>query len=52
MLKAVGTVIVLYAITQMMSSSFNAFEGALSATFKTIEVAALVSQAQLNEVTK
>lgn len=49
MFKAIGTVIVLYAITQMMHTSFVAFENALTATFETIEVAAETSKAQLIE---
>jgi len=49
MFKAIGTILVLYAITQMMSTSFHAFENALSATFETVEVAAEVSKAQLIE---
>jgi hypothetical protein len=49
MFKAIGTILVLYAITQMMSTSFYAFENALSATFETVEVAAEVSKAQLIE---
>ncbi len=50
MFKAIGTVIVLYAITQMMSSTFLAFENALTATFQTIEAAALLSQQQIENL--
>lgn len=49
MFKAIGTILVLYAITQMMSSTFHAFESALTATFETVEVAADLSKAQLIE---
>jgi len=49
MFKSFGVVIVLYAITQMMSSSFSAFEQAIVATFETVEVAAQVSKAQIEQ---
>lgn len=49
MFKSIGTILVLYAITQMMSTSFTALEHALTATFQTIEVAADLSKAQLLE---
>tara|TARA_B100000745_G_scaffold260332_1_gene183912 strand:+ start:683 stop:844 length:162 start_codon:yes stop_codon:yes gene_type:complete len=47
MFRAIGTILVLYAITQMMSSSFYAFENALVATFETVEIAADASKAQI-----
>ena len=52
MFKAIGVVIVIYAISQMMSSTFTAFNNALTATFETIEVAADVSKAQIVEQSK
>jgi hypothetical protein len=45
MFKSIGLILVLYALTQMMSTTFNAFENALVATFETVEVAAQVSKA-------
>ncbi len=50
MFKSIGTVIVLYAITQMMSQSFNAFEGAVTATFQAVEAAAIASKIQIQEL--
>jgi len=49
MFKAIGTILILYAITQMMSTSFSAFENAVTATFETVEVAADLSKTQLIE---
>ena len=49
MFKSIGVVIVLYAITQMMSGTFQAFEAALTATFQTVETAAQVSKAQIEQ---
>jgi hypothetical protein len=47
MFKSIGTILVLYAITQMMSPSFSAFQDALTATFQAVEVAAEVSKSQI-----
>lgn len=47
MLRAIGFVIVLYAIAHMMAEPFRAFEDAATATFQTVEVAARVSQEQI-----
>ncbi|MFT7506889.1 MAG: hypothetical protein ACI92I_000025 [Acidimicrobiales bacterium] len=49
MFRAIGTVIVLYAITQMMSSSFGAFERAATAAFEAVEAAAIVSKVQIEQ---
>ena len=49
MFKSIGTILVLYAITQMMSQSFNAFENAVVATFETVETAAQVSKTQIEK---
>jgi len=49
MFKAIGFVIGLYAITQMMSGAFAAFENAVIATFETVETAAQVSKIQIEE---
>lgn len=47
MSKAIGTILLLYAITRMFSTSFEVFEGATTATFSTIETAAQLSEIQL-----
>jgi len=47
MFKSIGFILVLYAITQMMSGTFEAFQGALTATFETVETAAQVSKTQI-----
>ncbi|MFT5849877.1 MAG: hypothetical protein ACI9H6_000703 [Patiriisocius sp.] len=49
MFKSFGTILVLYAITQMMSQTFTSFENAASATFQTLEAAAVVSKQQIEE---
>lgn len=49
MFKAIGTILLLYAITQMMSSTFTAFESAATATFETLEAAAIVSKLQIEQ---
>lgn len=49
MFRAIGFVIGLYAVTQMMSSSFAAFEKAATATFETLEAAAVVSKLQIEQ---
>ena len=50
MFRAIGFVIALYAITQLMSSTFAAFERAAVASLETLETAATASTAQLNEL--
>ncbi len=50
MFRALGIVIVLYAVTQLMSSTFQAFEEAAVATLETIEVAAAVTQERMIEL--
>ncbi len=52
MFKAIGTILLLYAITNIFSETFVAFEGAATATFETIEVAADVSKTQLRSAAK
>jgi hypothetical protein len=52
MFKAFGTILLLYAITQMMSSTFVAFENAAIATFETLEAAAVVSKVQIEHSLK
>lgn len=52
MFRAIGFVIVLYAITQFMSDAFDAFVDAAAATFQTVEVAAVISKHQLIDMSK
>jgi hypothetical protein len=52
MFKAIGTILLLYALSNMFSDSFVAFEEATTATFETIEVAADVSKAELQHRAK
>ncbi len=47
MRKAIGFVIVLYALSHFMSESFSALNRAASQSFKTIETAALVAEERL-----
>lgn len=47
MFKAIGTVIVLYAIANMMTPAFDSFQAATVATFGAIETAAEVTTKQL-----
>ena len=49
MFKSIGVVIVLYAVTQMMSGTFTAFENAVTATFETLEAAAVTSKLQIEQ---
>jgi len=49
MFKAIGTVIVLIALSNFFSSSFSALDGAATQVFNTLETAAAVSQSQLEE---
>jgi hypothetical protein len=49
MFRAISFILVLYAISQMMSDPFEAFQNAITATFKTVEVAAVVSKDQILE---
>lgn len=44
MFRAIGIVIILYALSQFFSSAFVAFERAAVATFGAIEAAAVVSE--------
>lgn len=50
MFKAIGFFITLYAVSIFFGQAFPAFEDAAVATFQTIEVAAEVSQARLQEL--
>ena len=51
MFKAIGFVITLYAISQIMQPTFAAFQNAAVASFGTVQVAAEVSQTQLQHYT-
>ena len=47
MRKAIGIVIVLYALSHFLSESFNALDQAAAQSFKTIETAAIVAEERL-----
>ena len=47
MLRAIGFVITLVAVSTFMSEAFTAFEKAIAATFQTVEVAAVISKHEL-----
>jgi len=47
MFRAIGFVIVLYAVSIMLSDAFDGFEKAAVATFNTVETAAIVSEQQI-----
>jgi CO dehydrogenase/acetyl-CoA synthase epsilon subunit len=49
MFRAIGFVIIVYALSQMLSGAFHSFEAATIAIFDTVETAALVSQSQLEK---
>ncbi len=52
MFRAIGFVIILYSITQMLAEPFQAFEDAVVATFQVVEVAATVSERQLVDLSE
>ena len=47
MFKSIGFVIVLWAITVLMSDAFRSFENAVTAMFNTVEVAAVIAKLEL-----
>lgn len=49
MFKAIGFVIVLYALSHFFSSAFSALDNAATESFRTLETAAIVSQIHLKE---
>ena len=49
MRKATGLLIVLWGLSHFFNSAFVALDGAARESFKTIEVAAKVTQTQLSE---
>jgi len=46
MFKAIGVVIILWYISSLFSQTFSSMDSAFSATFHTIEVAAVASEKQ------
>ena len=50
MFKAIGFVIVLWALSMYFSDSFTAFDDATTASFKAVEAAAVVSKAQIESI--
>lgn len=49
MFKAIGFVIVLYALSHFFTSAFVALDDAATESFRTLETAAIVSQIHLKE---
>jgi hypothetical protein len=49
MMRAIGFVIVLYAVAHLLSDAFTAFENAAVATFETVQIAAVISKHHLLE---
>lgn len=49
MFKAFGAVIILWYLSTLFAQSFSAADKAISASFQTLEAAALVSQKQLKQ---
>jgi hypothetical protein len=47
MFKAIGTVIVLWYLSQLFTQSFSSADKAISASFHTLEATALVSQKKI-----
>jgi len=47
MFKAIGLVLLIWYLSTVFSSSFSAFDGSMTATFNTVESAAIVSQTQI-----
>jgi BMFP domain-containing protein YqiC len=50
MRKSIGFLVVLYTLSQVFSSAFNALDSAARESFETIEMAAMVTQSQLKEI--
>ncbi len=50
MFRAIGTVIVIYALSSMLHNAFVSFENAVVATFDTITVAAKATEAQIDSM--
>jgi len=50
MRKSIGFIIVLLVLSKVFSSAFGALDDAARESFKTIEIAAIVSQSQLKEL--
>ena len=50
MFRAIGFVIILYALSVFLDNAFTAFENAVVATFETVEQAATVSTSQLQNM--
>lgn len=48
MFRALGLILVIWYLSTLFSKSFGAFDDAMTATFKTIESAAAVSQTNLH----
>jgi hypothetical protein len=47
MRRSIGFLIMLWGVSQFFSSSFSAFDGAASESFKLIETSAIISQEKM-----
>lgn len=52
MFRAIGVVIIIYSLSIMLDSAFNAFESATVSVLSTVEVAADISAEQLQKIEK
>jgi hypothetical protein len=50
MRQAIGFVIILWALSQFMQSTFTAADAALTQSFKTVETAAAVAETRFREI--
>jgi hypothetical protein len=50
MFRAIGFLIILWGLSLYFGSTIKAFDRAATATFNTVEVAALVSQSQMENL--
>lgn len=46
MFRAIGVVIILWFVSRLFAQSFSALDGAMTATFETLEAAAIASREQ------
>jgi hypothetical protein len=48
MFRAIGVILILWYLSHLFSSSFSSLDGALTATFETMEAAAVASREHLD----
>ena len=52
MFRAIGAILLIWFLSHHFSSSFDAFDGALTATFEAIEMAAEASERQFETASR